>query len=128
MLSYPILPSQKATLSIIPYYFTIYLTSQLLFSYSPLKKNFYFPILLIKIIIYTIKYIFSFFFFFQFSHPHNKMYLHNSSIPLGSVWEFIRKWNEIEWNDNKGMERNGMYLSKGKEWNEMELSNLDWMF
>ena len=21
-----------------------------------------------------------------------------------------------------------MYLSKGKEWNEMELSNLDWMF
>ena len=23
---------------------------------------------------------------------------------------------------------NGMYLSKGNEWNEMELSNLDWMF
>ena len=31
----------------------------------------------------------------------------------------------IEW---KGMESNGMYLSKGKEWNGMELSNLDWMF
>ena len=28
----------------------------------------------------------------------------------------------------KGMERNGMYLSKGKEWNGMKLSNLDWMF
>ena len=32
-----------------------------------------------------------------------------------------------------GMEWNGMYLSKGKEWkrkewNEMELSNLGWMF
>ena len=29
------------------------------------------------------------------------------------------------------MERNVMYLSKemnGKEWNGMELSNLDWMF
>ena len=32
----------------------------------------------------------------------------------------IREWKEIEWN--------GMYLSKGKEWNEIELSNLDWMF
>ena len=33
----------------------------------------------------------------------------------------------MEWNDHKGMERkgielNGMYLSKGKEWNEMELN------
>ena len=28
----------------------------------------------------------------------------------------------MEWNDHKGMERNG------KEWNEMELSNFDWMF
>ena len=26
------------------------------------------------------------------------------------------------------MEWNGMYLSKRKEWNEMELNNLDWMF
>ena len=31
------------------------------------------------------------------------------------------------------MEKNGMYLSKGNEWkrmewNEMELSNLNWMF
>ena len=26
------------------------------------------------------------------------------------------------------MEWNRMYLSKGNEWNEMELSNLDWMF
>ena len=25
------------------------------------------------------------------------------------------------------MEWNGMYLSKGNEWNEMKLSNLDWM-
>ena len=56
------------------------------------------------------------------------MYLHNSSIPLRSVWEFIREWNEIEWNDHKGMEMNEMYLSKRKEWNEMKLSNLDWMF
>ena len=34
MLLYPILPSQKVTLSIIQYYFTIYPASQLLFSYS----------------------------------------------------------------------------------------------
>ena len=39
----------------------------------------------------------------------------------------------MEWNDHKKMERNGMYLSKGKEWkgmekNGMELSNIDWMF
>ena len=27
-----------------------------------------------------------------------------------------------------GMERNGMYLSKENEWNEMDLSILDWMF
>ena len=27
-----------------------------------------------------------------------------------------------------GMECNRMYLSKGKEWNEMELSNLNWIF
>ena len=26
------------------------------------------------------------------------------------------------------MEWNEMYLSKRKEWNEMELNNLDWMF
>ena len=36
---------------------------------------------------------------------------------LGSVWEFIREWNEMELNDHKGMERNRMYLSKGNEWN-----------
>ena len=44
----------------------------------------------------------------------------------------------MEWNDHMGMERNGMYLNKGKawkrmerngkEWNGMELSNHDWMF
>ena len=34
MPSYSILPSQKATSSIIPYHFTTHLTSQLLFSYS----------------------------------------------------------------------------------------------
>ena len=37
----------------------------------------------------------------------------------------------MEWNDHKGIEKNGMYLSKGnewKKWNRMELSNLDWMF
>ena len=27
-----------------------------------------------------------------------------------------------------GMEWNKMYLSKENEWNEMELSNLDWIF
>ena len=32
----------------------------------------------------------------------------------------IRKWKLMEWN--------GMYLSKGNELNEMELSNLDFMF
>ena len=26
------------------------------------------------------------------------------------------------------MERNGMYLSKRNEWNEIELSNIDWIF
>ena len=31
----------------------------------------------------------------------------------------------MKWNDYKGMERNGMYLSKGKEWNGMKLSNLN---
>ena len=30
--------------------------------------------------------------------------------------------------ERKGKKRNGMYLSKGKEWKRMELSNLDWMF
>ena len=44
----------------------------------------------------------------------------------------------MEQNAYKGMERNEMYLSKGKEWeimewngkewNVMELSNFDWMF
>ena len=31
----------------------------------------------------------------------------------------------MKWNDHKGIERNGMYLSKEKEWNGMKLSNLD---
>ena len=31
----------------------------------------------------------------------------------------------MELNDHKEIEMNEMYLSKGKEWNEMELSNLD---
>ena len=31
-------------------------------------------------------------------------------------------------NDHKGMEMNGMDLSKGKEWKKMESSNLDKMF
>ena len=31
----------------------------------------------------------------------------------------------MEWNNHKKMERNGMYLSKGNEWNEMKLNNLD---
>ena len=26
----------------------------------------------------------------------------------------------MKWNDHKGMERNGMYLNKGKEWKRME--------
>ena len=34
----------------------------------------------------------------------------------------------MKWNDHKEMERNEMYLSKGKEWHRIELSNLDWMF
>ena len=29
-------------------------------------------------------------------------------IPLGFVWEFIREENEMEWNDHKGMEINGI--------------------
>ena len=37
----------------------------------------------------------------------------------------IRKWKRMEWNDHKEMEKNGMYLSKRKEWNGMELSNFD---
>ena len=40
----------------------------------------------------------------------------------------IRKWKRMEWNDHKEMEKNGMYLSKRKEWNDMELSNFDQMF
>ena len=34
----------------------------------------------------------------------------------------------MELNNHKRMEMNGMYLSKGNEWNEMELSNLNWRF
>ena len=35
--------------------------------------------------------------------------------------------NETEWNGMIIREWKGMYLSKGNEWNGMELSNLDWM-
>ena len=38
------------------------------------------------------------------------------------------EWNRIITREWKGIELNGMYLSKRKEWNGMELSNLDWMF
>ena len=31
----------------------------------------------------------------------------------------------MKWNDHKGIEKNGMYLSKGNEWNGMKLNNLD---
>ena len=54
--------------------------------------------------------------------PSNPLPLLIYVIPLGSVWEFIREWNRMEWNNHKGMERNGMYLSKGNEWNGMELT------
>ena len=30
----------------------------------------------------------------------------------------------MEWNDHKGMEMNGMYLSKGKEWKRMEWNEI----
>ena len=30
----------------------------------------------------------------------------------------------IEWNDHKGMERNGMYLSKRQEWKIMEWNGI----
>ena len=31
----------------------------------------------------------------------------------------------MKWNDYKRMEKNGIYLSKRKEWNRVELTNLD---
>ena len=34
----------------------------------------------------------------------------------------------MEMNNDKEMEINGMYLSKEKEMNEIELSNLVWIF
>ena len=40
----------------------------------------------------------------------------------------IRKWKRMELNDHNEIEKNGMYLSKRNEWNDMELSNFDWMF
>ena len=43
---------------------------------------------------------------------------------LGSVWQFIREGNGMECNNNKGMERNGMYLNKGKEWKRMEWNGI----
>ena len=30
----------------------------------------------------------------------------------------------MEWNDHKGIEWNGMYLSKGKEWKRMEWNGI----
>ena len=30
----------------------------------------------------------------------------------------------MKWNDHKGMERNEMYLSKGKEWKRMEWNGI----
>ena len=45
------------------------------------------------------------------------------------VWmKDVGEWNEMIIREWKRMEWNKMYLSKGKEWNGMELSNLDWMF
>ena len=49
-------------------------------------------------------------------------------VTLDFVWEFIREYNEMEWNNHKGMKWNWMYLSKENEWNGVELSKLDWMF
>ena len=48
----------------------------------------------------------------------------------------LRVHKETEWNridDHKEMKKNEMYLSEGNEWkkkkrNEIELSNLVWMF
>ena len=49
-------------------------------------------------------------------------------VTLGFIWEFIREYNGMEWNNHKGMKWNWMYLSKENEWNGMELSKLDWLF
>ena len=69
MLSYPILPSQKAILLIIQYHLTIHQHS-----------NFYFPILLIKIIYLHNKIYFSIFYFFPiFSFPSLNLYHHAST-------------------------------------------------
>ena len=38
------------------------------------------------------------------------------------------KWNRMIIREWKGMKWNSTYLSKGKEWKRMKLSNLDWMF
>ena len=43
---------------------------------------------------------------------------------LGSVWEFIREWNWIIIREWKGIELNGMYLSKTKEWKRIEWKGL----
>ena len=64
----------------------------------------------------------------------NEYIIHHKLLSiLGSVQEFIREVNEMKWNDHKGMKKNGMecvYIRErnGKEWNGIELSNLDWMF
>ena len=31
----------------------------------------------------------------------------------------------MEWNDHNGMERNEMYLSKGKEWKKIEWNGIN---
>ena len=51
---------------------------------------------------------------------------------LGSVWEFIKEWNRMEWNGMviKEMEWNGIEWNgfrrerKGMEWNGMKFKNL----
>ena len=35
---------------------------------------------------------------------------------------YLREENRLEWNNHKGMEMNGMYLSERKEWKRMKLS------
>ena len=30
----------------------------------------------------------------------------------------------MKWNDHKGIEKNGMYLSKGKEWKRMKWNGI----
>ena len=41
-------------------------------------------------------------------------------IPFPPLKLYLIIHREMEWNDHKRMERNGMYLNKGKEWKRME--------